>query len=462
MFKLLLGIITIFSFVCFSQTNLTELQKQLPETVRENPELLKQISQTLQRDISLHPDLVAYRVSYYRKLFDEGIRDNELNGFNNLRLQTLEYYNKRNTWIENGKEIINRSSYSSNYKIKAIDVISEFYTEVRDTNIKADYNLDKNYVDYFATIALGSQNIGNYNPGTDYSKSRSSIEKIFKDNQTEKINFIGTKDDLVEPVDDIMNYWYLFPNNDVKKDFIVTDLLLKYFESKYNISDLPLNDIFIGLSFFQIKEEMDIKSSGNIIPNNLVLGNIKNATQLNLTFNKKFMIKDNLVPFAFLSVGLGGGLSFDAKTENKEELIVYQKDQLPDNGFVSQTWNITDMISKDPLRASAFIKITTPVLFFNKNIFFQIGFISGIDYASYKLQYSYSYDKVQVVWDESLQRFVSTLLERKIGEKAAEENSQTKFYIYPTVDLVLYSLNPVLFQFSAGYNFISAKIGYGF
>lgn len=103
-------------------------------------------------------------------MFDEGIKDNVQNGLNNLRLQTIEYIQQRNRWIDKEKEIINNTSFALAYKIKAVDFISDFYSEIIDTNIKADYSLEQNYVDYYSTIALGTKNLGDYNPSEDYTK----------------------------------------------------------------------------------------------------------------------------------------------------------------------------------------------------------------------------------------------------------------------------------------------------
>jgi hypothetical protein len=109
-----------------------------------------------------------------------------------------------------------------------------------------------------------------------------------------------------------------------------------------------------------------------------------------------------------------------------------------------------------------FIKGSTPILFLNKDNFIEIGFITGLNYCSLKLNYDYSYDKIQVLWDNNLQRYISTSLERKLGLQDSEEIISTKFFIYPTVDLSIYSFNPILLQFSVGYNYISTKFGYGF
>lgn len=123
---------------------------------------------------------------------------------------------------------------------------------------------------------------------------------------------------------------------------------------------------------------------------------------------------------------------------------------------------MNNFIPSNTFRYSLFIKGSTPILFLNKYNFIEIGFITGLNYCSLNLNYDYSYDKIQVLWDNNLQRYVSTSLERKLGLQDSEEINSNEFFIYPTVDLSINSFDPFLLQVSAGYNYISTKIGYGF
>lgn len=464
MLKSIMGVVVIliFTVVSFSQTNLSELQKQLPKTVQQNSILLKQITQTLERDISLNPDLVAYRIDYYKKLFDEGIRDNKLNGFNNLRLQTVEYYQKRNKWIEKEKERINNSSCYPMYKLEAVEFFEDLYSEIIDTNIKADYGLNQNYVDYFSAIALGTKNLGDYDPSIDYTKSKNAIEKVIKDSQIEKLESLKNNVEIIEPIENILNYWYLFPNDVLNKDLVVSDLLLKYIESVYKFENLSINEIFLGANFYQFPEKLDINSSGSQIPEGSYLGEMKNNNSLNITVNHKFMFSDYYRLFSFITAGFGASISINPQTSIREKFIIYERVPLTNGGFISDTWNMNNFIPSSNFRSSLFVKGSTPILFVNKNNFIEIGFIAGLNYCSLNLNYDYTYDRVQVLWDDNLQRYVSTLLDRKLGLQDFEETSSVKLFIYPTVDLSLFSFSPILFQISAGYNFISAKVGYGF
>lgn len=464
MFRTFFGVIIalLFSALTFPQTDLTDLQKQLPKTVKENPELLEQITFTLQRDISLNPELVAYRIDYYKKLFDDGMKDNDKNGLNNLRLQTLEYYQKRNKWIDNEKEIIKNSISSSSYKIKTNEIISDYYSAIIDTTVKAIYNLDRNYVDYFSAIALGTQNLGDYSLTTDYTKIKNAIEKVIRDNQIEKLNYIGNDVELIGPIETILNYWYLFPNNDLKEDFVVSDLLLKHIELFYKFDNLSENEIFLGINFFQIQEKLNINSSGSTIPEGAFLGEMKTNNQISLIVNHKFMLSDYYRLFSFVTFGIGASISINPQTTIKENFINYKRVPLSEGAFISETWNMNNFTESNSFKYSIFIKGSTPIFFLNKYNFIEIGFITGLNYCSLNLNYDYTYDKVQVLWDDNLQRYVSTLLDRKLGLQDSEEISSTKFFIYPNVDLSFYSFSPVLLQFSVGYNFLSAKVGYGF
>src|SRR5690606_17401100 len=147
----------------FPQTNFTHLQKQLPASIQQNPELLKQVTKTLERDMVLNPVLVAYRINYYQNLFDKGIKDNKLNGLDNLKWLTVYYYNKRNNWIEKEKSIIAKSGFNERFKNNAIELLEDYLTDITDSLGLAEMKLEKNLIDYYSAIALGAENLTVYN-----------------------------------------------------------------------------------------------------------------------------------------------------------------------------------------------------------------------------------------------------------------------------------------------------------
>jgi hypothetical protein len=454
-------IIVLFS-TSFSQTNLAYLQKQLPQSIQQNPELLKQVTKTLERDIILNPSLVAYRVNYYNNLFDNGIKDNGLNGLDNLKLLTVYYYKERNKWIENEKNVIAKSSFNESYKNNSIGLLEDYLTEIVDSLELAQMNLEKNFIDYFAAIAMGTENLGDFSPTVDYSINRIGSQEIIINSYIEKTNWIKNEKLLDEPVEKILDYWYLFPNETQNNKFYVSDYLLEYYKSLYSTKSFDLNSAYLGASFFYLKEELDVSSSNSQISSDLVFGRIKNATQINFSFNRKFLFSENLSPFSFFTTGLMAGFSMDAKDEDIDPKIDYTREPLSNGGFISQTRNISNISISEIFKTSFYLKGSVPVLFFNKHAFIELGFITGVNINTYKLDYEYQYDKVQVVWNESLQRYVSTLLERDFSGPQTERNTSSEFIFYPNVDLTIQNFNPIALQVSMGYNYVSAKVGYAF
>lgn len=463
MFRILIVFLVIVLFsTSFPQTNLAYLQRQLPQSIQQNPEILKQVTKTLERDIILNPNLVAYRVNYYRNLFDNGIKDNDLNGLNNLKLLTAYYYNERNKWIENEKNAIARSSFIESYKNNSIELLENYLTEIMDSLELAQMNLEKNFIDYFAAIVFGAENLGDFNPTVDYSANRIGSQEIIIDSYIEKSNLIKSEKLLDEPVEKILDYWYLFPNETRNNKFYVSDYFLEYYKSLYSSKSFDLNSVYLGASFFYLTEELNAYTSNPEISSDLAFGKIKSATQIIFSFNHKFLFSENLSPLSFFTIGLIAGVSIDAREEDTGPKIDYSRELLSNGGFISQTRYISNISISEIFKTSFYLKGSMPVLFFNKHAFVELGFITGVNIITYRLDYEYQYDKVQVVWNEYLQRYVSTLLERDFSGPQTERNTSAEFIFYPNVDLTIQNFNPIALQISMGYNFVSVKAGYTF
>lgn len=446
----------------FPQTNFTHLQKQLPASIQQNPELLKQVTKTLERDMVLNPVLVAYRINYYQNLFDKGIKDNKLNGLDNLKWLTVYYYNKRNNWIEKEKSIIAKSGFNERFKNNAIELLEDYLTDITDSLGLAEMKLEKNLIDYYSAIALGAENLTVYNPEMDYSTNLLGAQEIIVNSYIERTEWIRNEKLTDQPVEKIMDYWYLFPNEIQTNKFFVSDYLLEYYNSLYSAKSFKLSGVYLGASFFYLKEELNVNTVNSQISSDLAFGQIKNAAQINFSFMHKVLLAENLSPFSFISIGLMAGLSLDAKEEDIGPKIDYTKEPLSNGGFISQTRNISNISVSEIFKTSFYVKSAVPILFFNKNAFIELGFITGVNISSYKLEYEYQYDKVQVAWNENTQRYVSTLLERDFSGPQSERNTSSEFIFYPNVDLTIQNFNPIAIQFSMGYNYISAKFGYTF
>jgi hypothetical protein len=458
----LAAVFFLISLNAFSQSSLKVLQKQLPETVQSNPELLKQITSTLQRDLQLNPDLLAYRIRYYQKLFDEGIQDNDLNGLNNLRLLTAYFYQERNFWLKNEKQIVTRSKYLDSYKQNALNILDSYFRRITEDLGPAKMDIDKNLVDFYAAIALGAENLGNYDSSLDYSNYRAGYNAVIINSFVEKKELLKKGFSIDEPIEKVMEYWYLFPNDNGEDKFSPGSYFMEYFGSKYSVVDFSRIGLYVGSSFFHLKETINVNSQDSFISSEPLLGEVSNSTLINIAASYRFLLAENIGPASFFTIAISAGLSLDPNQSKNDSLIVYKREPLPNNGFISDTWDVDVLDITDISRTSLSLKVAMPVLFFNKDLFVEIGFISGYNFATYTIKYQYQYTKTKVEWDPNFQRFFSSNLDRQISGPLSESYSSSKFIFYPNIDLTIQNYKPLVLQVSLGYNYTSLNVGFTF
>lgn len=458
----LAAVFFLISFNAFSQSSLKVLQKQLPETVQSNPELLKQITSTLQRDLQLNPDLLAYRIRYYQKLFDEGIQDNDLNGLNNLRLLTAYFYQERNFWLKNEKQIVTRSKYLDSYKQNALNILDSYFRRITEDLGPAKMDIDKNLVDFYAANALGAENLGNYDSSLDYSNYRAGYNAVIINSFIEKKELLKKGVSIDEPIEKIMEYWYLFPNDNGEDKFSPGSYFMEYFGSKYSVEDFSKIGFYVGSSFYHLKETIDIISENSIIPGETLLGKINNSNLINISASYRFLLSENIGPAYFFTIAINAGLNLEPTHSKIDSIIVYKRSSLPNNGFISDTWDIDILDINDISRSTLSLKATTPVFFFNKDLFAEVGFITGFKFASYKISYQYDYSKTKVEWNSYTQRYVSSSLDRQISGPETESYSQSDLFIYPTIDITIDLFKPLSLQFSVSYNYSLLSAGFIF
>ena len=464
MFRTFFGVIIalLFSTVTFPQTNLTDLQKQLPQLIQNNPELLQQVTKTLERDITLNPKIVAYRIKYYEAFFNDGIKDNNLNGLNNLKLITAYFYKERNKWIENEINKISVSNFNENYKNQAINFLEDYFTEITDNLDAATLDLNKNLTEYYTSIALGKDDLGNYDESTDYSKVKRTMEEIVLERYKNSLKRLVDQGPMDVSDVQIINYWYIFNEDNKDQSAFTTTYLLNYFKSAYSTKNLKLNSLLLGPSFFFLEEKGDVKFNQPTNSTEINLISIRKKAQLDLQFKHKFVLSDELKTFSFIDLGISASLFLTKSLSGIGPKMVYERTPEVGEEYISQTWTFTKLSIEKNSGYSTLLKISTPIVFYTSDFYLEFGCEMGFDFYSYDLNAEYAYGKVEVVWDANQQRFIRNILEQKPLGTTNESKTVTNFIILPVFDLTYQSYNPIVFQFSASYNFVSAKVGYIF
>ncbi len=463
MFRILIVFLVIVLFsTSFPQTNLEYLQKQLPKTIQSNSEILKQVTQTLQRDISLHPDILAYRLNYYDGLFNLGIKDNNENGLNNLNLITAHFYKMRNVWVRNQQQIISTIEYNNNYKNLSHDLLENYYSEIADSLDKPQLFIDSNLVDYNALFAFGIQNPVEYNQQFDYSKERNKVQNDIIEEYQSKMNKLRSEANIDEPIEKVINYWFLFNEDSTDKKNLIANYILDYFSSLYSVRKLNLNTILIGATYYFLEDGIDIEFDQPSNSTKFNIGSISKTAQFDFQVSHKFPLKNELSILSFLNLGFSGSLIFSQKVEGIDPKMVYIRDPQEGSEYVSETWTFRELSIKDFQALSTYINISVPLVFFNQDMYLEVGSKFGLDFYSYLLNSEYSYGKVELVWDPNQQQYIRNILQSVPSGNSSEKKTISKFKLYPTADLTVKKFNPIIIQFSVSYNYFSAKIGYNF
>jgi hypothetical protein len=455
--------VLILDFLCttsFSQLNQSFLQKQLPQAIQSNSELLKQVSQTLQRDVSLYPDILAYRLNYYKRLFIQGIKDNNENGLNNLNLITAHYYNMRNEWIRNQQQVITYITFNNNYKELSIDFLENFYVEIADSLNQPELYLDKNIVDYYALFAFDDQIIEKYDSHIDYSPERNKIQENILEDYIKELNERG-KNRPEEFLEKLIDHWYLFDEN-LANQKIISDYILNYFSSLYSIDKLSVNTLYIGATYFVLNDGIDIKFNQPINSTENIIGSLSKTVLVDLDISHKFPLKDELSILSFLNIGLSVSSILSQNVKGIEPKMVYFRNIEEKPEYISETWTFNQLSINDIQAFSTNLQASMPIVFFKNYMYLEVGAKFGFDFYTYSLNTKYSYGKVEVVWDPNQQRYIRNILESVPSGNSSEKKIISNFILYPTIGFTVDKFNPILIQFSASYNNISAKVGCSF
>ncbi len=238
-------------------------------------------------------------------MFNEGILDNEKNGFDNLRILTAYYYKLRNMWVEDEKKLVESSDYRELYKSNAIDLLNKYKTSTNENLDLAKMDIEQNNIDFYAAVALGSKNLGSYYPSENYSRFRAAMNSIIINSFKEKNELITAGSSIDEPVETIINYWYLFESGD--QNFNPGLYLCDYFKSEYSLVSIKRMILHAGTSYYLLKETFKIHSQNSFIPNEPEMGEVSNLVQLNASYSYRFLLSEETRFAAFITFSLMGG-----------------------------------------------------------------------------------------------------------------------------------------------------------
>ena len=450
----------------YSQSFETLFKEYIPEVAQQDEQTYYQVVETLRRDALLNPTLIYYRLKYYELLFNENIKDNEKNGFNNVRSLVSQYILERNTWLKN------QIKKAGNYK-KRSDFITDtklfFKEKLTEIDVDDSYSLDDhpeeiNQADFFAIVFLTGDNRLQYDEIVDYSVMRNEAEK----SKAAGIYYVYEK--LLDEQEinvknlenEIIKYWYLFPlENNLSYNVDAFELLIKYLENKYSIKKLAKISIYLGGRYLFIEEKTDLSIALPEAQQDFVFGENFNSQGLIVQIGYKFPFTETIGSLSYINVGLNFSFNF-SPDKSDFNMTIYKRSNISGKDFTSELWNLNNLEVSNAFISSGYFKASTPVLFVGTYFSLEVGFMAGVSHLTYDATYSYEYTKVSVDWDEEWGGYTTERLANYVVENETETRSQTDFRIYPSVDLTWLVAKPINLQLSGGYNFAEVKVGVSF
>ncbi len=165
--------------------------------------------------------------------------------------------------------------------------------------------------------------------------------------------------------------------------------------------------------------------------------------------------------FSYINIGIHGSLSHALTFDENYTQTAYKRYDESGLDYTSAYIKVNDASIDDIFLYGVHLKVNTIVFTYGPHITFEAGFMTGISVLSYTKNWDYHYSEVLVRWNESMQTYQNTLLQR-FDESVSEKESRVSFVITPTVDINFLGLNPIIFQFGVGYNFLAVRAGLNF
>jgi hypothetical protein len=439
----------------------------IPEEIKIDNENYRQVLETLNRDAQLNPELIYFRLNYYDLRFKKGYTNNSKNGFNEVRSLVSQELQRRNNWLD--EQIL---------KVKGYKQRSDFVSDIEEyfASLKSEINVDESFsigpekdiiqkIDFFICRYLSEDSNLKFDEKIDYAKLRNSLEADKKE------NFIQIYSDLISLNSElsteyirekVFQHWHLFPiRTSTEKELDAYEIFLAQLEKEYSSETLDRFVVLVGSRYYFLDEISQFKIYPEESSDGIQIAEVYNKFGFTAQIGYRFFLSNSYSILSYINTNLNFSLSSSSEITETDS-IIYKRKYSNDRDFTSENWSLEEPDVSDREIKSIYLRASTPVFIIGKFFSLELGFMVGLSYLTYDVTYSYQYTKVSVDWDEQNGGYHSTLLARYTVEDREETESQTNFRIYPTVDVNIQLIKPLIFQISTGYNFVEVKAGMTF
>lgn len=374
----------------YGQSFIDLYENYLPSSVLENQTLKNDIDRSLRMYGEINPDLIYLYLTNLELKFVNKIQDSDSNLTYFLASSFAESKKMKTNWAKLYLAMI-EDRYSSSLKIKKFSSYFSKSVFKGSKIIKTDppVLIDENKQAFFTYLYLTRNKTLKYDPNLDYnSEYRKESEKIVQKFQDEfKSDDLITRDEKENIIGEIFEYPYLFKDGYLEEytnltNFYIDEQLDKYFADDYNSK----NEILLNVSFqtepLEFDEEIAFTDPFNINFKYDYDIEIKNSIVANLGFKLKTMNGYN--NFSYWRVLLGYSISQSRSTTLKETALFSGTRAIIGLSYNGE-YRITDYRDFNSYGIS--VQITTPVYYFNRNIYFEAGINYTLQNVSFKTDF---------------------------------------------------------------------------
>ena len=462
--KCLLLFIVLFSCLNLYSQNLSYLfQNDLPKDIHKYF-TDGSVNDILTGDAELNPELIYWRINFYKELVENKNTNNDKNGLSYLNKLINQNCIERNRFLDTIKFIAGKE-VSNEYKRKIDDILSDYTInykqDFKQNNDIPDYDANKIY--YLAAKYLSVNRELSYDNAKEYQAIVKEIEMNKVADLKKKLSELKNQQGkiTIDYLECIINNWRLVKNN----PGIIEDLSSateEYIDQKYSIRKLGRMDITAGYAYTAQDSWISHDLIYPYINKTDHITETRNYTTVIIQAEYKFFIKELISFLSYINIGISASIASSPSITRANIFLSEDYNVRNDANYSNRYFTANDIKISQQKFYSLYGKISVPVFAISPDFILHAGIIGGTNNYIAELTYNYSYRNTEYSWTPNA-GYQYFYLQNDKNVPRKESISRHIFYVSPVVELNLNLLKNILFKFTtSGYNFFSINAGVEF
>jgi hypothetical protein len=459
--KYILFLIALFSCSNIFSQNLSALFKNdLPKDINKYF-TEESVNDILIQDAELNPELLYWRINFFKVLVENNATDNDKNGLNHINKMVYDNRLEKNDFLNEIKKRAGEN-VSAEYKRKINDILDEHILNYplasgRKDNVP-DYDANKVYF-ITAKYFSGDPELS-YNWEKVYQGLAVENEHLLTEKLKQKMSEMKSQHGMItiEYVECLIKNWRLVKYN----QGILGDMfspIREYIDQKYSIQKLGRLDITLGYAYTLNDSWYSNDVTFPFINKSDHLSESKNYPSFTLQADYKILLKEYVFFLSYINLGLRFSTASSPSIDHNDFAFYQRYNDINWANYSSLDFKANNIKLSEQKYYSFFGKISLPVFIISPDLILQAGIQTGINYYLADVSYNYSFINTVFTYN-SLDYYKYVYLQRDLNVSKSESISRYSFGIYPIFELNYNLLKNVIVKLAtSGYNYFSLNAG---